>query len=196
MLAWMGGRRRLVREQKARRRIEGVFNKVSSAKNVAAPVMKRQTVPVAAAVEGLARQFGGLKTRRGSAVETPSSATIEDATANQLKQNEKEKDEEKQSQYSSSLDIIALLRKPNTATSHAEDNKMMNFITPPPRRRGAATRADTVAQVRSSTSRGSSAPRLQSKHALAAVAVDQDGKIDDDDDDDDAITPKVLIGFP
>ncbi|KAG7668011.1 hypothetical protein Ndes2526B_g01566 [Nannochloris sp. 'desiccata'] len=57
MLAWRGGRRRLVREQKARRKLEGVFN---AAAKLSKPV-SRPKKP--ATIEDLDQQFRALRTK-------------------------------------------------------------------------------------------------------------------------------------
>jgi hypothetical protein len=57
MLAWRGGRRRLVREQNARRKLEGVF---SAAAKISKPV-SRSRVP--ATIEDLGEQFSALRAR-------------------------------------------------------------------------------------------------------------------------------------
>ncbi len=64
MLAWRGGRRRLVREQKARRRLEAVFN---SAAKISKPFSRarriRATARVPETIQGLEEQFSALRTR-------------------------------------------------------------------------------------------------------------------------------------
>jgi hypothetical protein len=57
MLAWRGGRRRLVREQKARRKLEGVFN---AAAKISKPVSRFKKP---ATMEDLGEQFSALRTK-------------------------------------------------------------------------------------------------------------------------------------
>ena len=79
MLAWRGGRRRLIREQKARRKLEAVFN---AAAKISKPASKpRARSRALATVEALGAQFSALRTRPTPPEEEPISAEDESPPA-------------------------------------------------------------------------------------------------------------------
>lgn len=59
MLAWMGGRRRLVKEQRARRKLQGVFDKVATKFKPAGVTTGKQARP-AREVDAVAERLGRL----------------------------------------------------------------------------------------------------------------------------------------
>lgn len=61
MLAWVGGKRKIVKMRNARRKLEGVFNKVATK-----PVRQTRKPPTAAQVDSLANDFSTLDTNHAS----------------------------------------------------------------------------------------------------------------------------------
>jgi hypothetical protein len=74
MLAWRGGRRRLVREQKARRRLEGVFNAAAKISKLCSKPISRHKAP--ATIEALGEQFSALRTKLPPEEEVDISAKV------------------------------------------------------------------------------------------------------------------------